>query len=67
MIPRFLLRGFIFVVIAFVFVLTLAAQTVTVGRDNELTFETLVKVGRTILHARHLSVRAYSHVRSPYH
>lgn len=50
MIPRSLLRGLIsFVVIAFVFVFTLAAQDMTVGEANELTFETPVKVGPTIL------------------
>jgi hypothetical protein len=50
MISRSLLRVLVsFVVIAFVFVLTLAAQDVTVGEDNELSFEIPVKVGPTIL------------------
>lgn len=38
-----------FVVIAFVFVPALVGQDMTVGQDNELTFETPVKVGQTIL------------------
>jgi hypothetical protein len=50
MISRSLLRGLVsFVVIAFVFVPALAGQDMTVGEDNELTFETPVKVGQTIL------------------
>lgn len=50
MISRSLLRGLIsLVVIAFVFVPALAGQDMTVGEDNELTFETPVRVGQTIL------------------
>jgi hypothetical protein len=50
MILRSLLRGLVsFVVITFVLVPALAGQDMTVGADNELTFETPVKVGQTIL------------------
>jgi hypothetical protein len=50
MISRSLLRGFIsFVVLAVVFVPVLAGQNIRVGQNNEITFETPVKVGKTVL------------------
>jgi hypothetical protein len=50
MISRSLLRGIIsFGLLAFVFVPALVGQDMTVGEANELTFETPVKIGPTIL------------------
>lgn len=47
---RSLLTGLVsFVVIAFVFVPALVGQNMRVGENNEITFETSVKVGQTVL------------------
>ena len=47
---RSLSKGLVsFVAIAFVFVPSLVGQNMRVGENNEITFETPVKVGQTVL------------------
>ena len=50
MVSRCLLKSLVLLaVIAFVFVPALVGQNMRVGENNEITFETSVKVGQTVL------------------